>query len=62
MKLEYIVEYDKSSDKFNIGHCRRTYIFNYMLYMSALEHARVLILCKYVLLGPTDTLHKYCHA
>ena len=38
------------------------YILEHGLYISALEHARLLILSSYVLLASLNTIHKYCHA
>ena len=38
------------------------YIFNQGLYISALEHARTLILGKYILLVSINTVNKYYYA
>ena len=37
------------------------YIFEHGLYISALEHVRMLILRSYLLLGYINTVWKYCH-
>ena len=37
------------------------HIFNYRLYISALEQDKVLILGKCVLLGVINTIDKHCH-
>ena len=43
----------------NVG---EVYIFEHGLYISALEHARMLILSEYVLLASINTIYIYCHA
>ena len=37
-------------------------IFEHELFISALEHARILILNSYVLHASINTIYKYCHA
>ena len=33
-----------------------------LLYISAVEHARILILSSYVFMASINTINKYCHA
>ena len=43
----------------NVG---QVYIFEHRLYISALEHARMLMLSDYILLASINTIYTCCHA
>ena len=44
-----------------LGKVGEVHVFKHMLYITALEQARVWILGKYVLLGLKNTINKHCH-
>ena len=46
----------------SVMQCRRDYYFYHGLYVSALEHIRMLILSSYVLLACTNRIYKNGHA
>ena len=46
----------------NAAQCYRSLYFQHRLCISALEHAMVLILSRYVLIGCINAVYKHCHA